>query len=119
MGYFDFNSRKRQDGFYDSTSFIRACNVQRALKGEPLFSSSNWWKSKSVKDLIRVLESSGITKYIERSTAKGVSTWVHPVLFIDLVQKLRPDVWLETILANTDMLAEKTIEFLQKMGVGE
>lgn len=114
MGDF-FEYHKRKDGFCDLTSFIRLCNTQRILKGQSLFSFNNWWRSKPVRELIKVLEEDGVTKYIEKSTRKGSSTWIHPVLFTELIRKLRPDIWFEVISSNTEILTQKTIEFLQKI----
>lgn len=92
-----FNEEIRQDlqtGFFSATDIVRAGNNWRAQQGLPLFNLAAWFNRKDVKEFMSELEKKyGQIKISGRG--RNSSTWVHPLLFIDLALAISPTLKIE------------------------
>ena len=86
---------QNENGYYSATQAVKAGNKIRINADEPVFNITSWKKRLKVKMLIQALEKKyQIPVYIP-STGKNISTWVHPMLFIELCIALCPSRKIE------------------------
>jgi len=85
--------QKSKTEFLCATDFIKEANKSRVLSDKPVFNLTMWLNSKNTKEFIEALKESVCPNPITRSSKKGVGTWMHPFLFIDLA--LAVDVTLK------------------------
>lgn len=87
-------SQKSKNEFFSATDLVKAGNKYRALNHMSLFNFQGWVNSKQTKEFIEALESKFGTVYIA-GKGRGVHTWVHPYLFIDLALAIDPKLKIE------------------------
>jgi hypothetical protein len=92
---FDSEIAQRSDNwFFSATDLMRAGNRWRVMNGLDHIDMNDWFNLKSTKEFIKTLEDGyGIVKISGRG--RGLHTWIHPYLFIDLALSLSPDLKLK------------------------
>lgn len=87
-------SQKSQTEFFSATDLVRAGNTWRIVNGLQAFEMNDWFNLKSTKEFIKSLEEKyGTVKISGRG--RGVHTWVHPFLFIDMALAISPELKIE------------------------
>lgn len=87
-------SQKSKSEFFSATDLVRAGNIWRASNGLGLFNMNDWFNQKNTKEFIAQLEKKfGTVKISGRG--RGVHTWVHPFLFIDMALAISPALKIE------------------------
>lgn len=87
-------SQKSQTEFFSATDLVRAGNAWRAEQGLSLFNMTDWFNTKATKEFISSLEKKfGSVKVSGRG--RGVHTWIHPFLFIDMALAISPELKIE------------------------
>lgn len=87
-------SQKSQTEFFSATDLVRAGNTWRIVNGLQAFEMNDWFNLKSTKEFIKSLEGKyGQVKISGRG--RGVHTWVHPFLFIDMALAISPELKIE------------------------
>lgn len=104
-------AQRSKTKFFSATDLVRAANQWRAVNKKPSFDFSAWLKTKSTLEFIEELEKE-FGKTIIRSRGKGSSTWVHPLLFIDLALAISPKLKIEVY----QWLYDHLIEFRNNSG---
>lgn len=86
--------QKSKSGMFNATDLIKIANIKRRELGQSNFNLSQFLKQKSTLDFIEELQ-----KENERVLLKGrgrkASTWVHPLLFIDIALAINPKFKVE------------------------
>lgn len=86
--------QKSKSEFFSATDLVRAGNTWRVANGMGLFSMNDWFNQKSTKEFISELEKQfGQVKISGRG--RGIHTWVHPYLFIDMALAINPSLKIE------------------------
>lgn len=79
---------------FNATSLAKAGNKWRAMNGLSDFNLSQWLKSKGTVEFIAALkEKHGDVLKIGRG--RNGSTWIHPLLFIDMALAISPSLKIE------------------------
>lgn len=87
-------SQKSHSEFFSATELVRAGNSWRSANKMQLFDMNDWFNQKSTKEFIKSLEEHyGQVKISGRG--RGVHTWVHPFLFIDMALAISPHLKIE------------------------
>lgn len=86
--------QKTDTEFFCSTDLIKSANEYLNKENLPLFNFNNWINSKGTKEFIEALESKFGKVYIP-GQGRGVHSWVHPYLFIDLALAIDPKLKIE------------------------
>ncbi len=87
-------SQKSKSEFFSATDLVKAGNTWRAINGLTPFSMNDWFNQKTTKEFIAQLEEKyGQVKISGRG--RGVHTWVHPYLFIDMALAISPALKIE------------------------
>lgn len=87
-------SQKSKSEFFSATDLINIGNKHRRDKGLSVFNFSAFMNSKSTKEFITTLEYKyGIV--LQKGKSKKSSTWVHPLLFIDIALAINPELKVE------------------------
>lgn len=87
-------SQKSQSEFFSATDLVRSGNAWRIANGLSVFDMNDWFNVKSTKEFISALEKEyGVVKISGRG--RGVHTWVHPFLFIDMALAISPTLKIE------------------------
>jgi len=87
-------SQKSQTEFFSATDLVKAGNAWRVINGMQIFSMNDWFNLKSTKEFISALEKEyGKVKISGRG--RGVHTWIHPFLFIDMALAISPELKIQ------------------------
>lgn len=87
-------SQKSKDGFFSATELVRAGNNYRAMNKMELVRLESYFKNSANIEFMKQLEE----KYGKVKTdgrGKGVHTWVHPLLFLDIALWIDPKMKVE------------------------
>lgn len=93
-----FGSEIRQQSkteFFSATDLIAAGNNWRKKNGLSDFQFYQYLKSKSTVEFIKELEKKYEQKVLISSKGRNGSTWVHPLLFIDIALAINPKLKIE------------------------
>jgi hypothetical protein len=86
--------QKSQSEFFSATDLVRAGNLWRVSNGMPIFDMKAWFHNQGTKDFIDALEKEyGVVKISGRG--RGVNTWIHPFLFIDMALAISPELKIQ------------------------
>jgi len=88
-------SQKSKSEFFSATDLVKAGNEWRRKEGLNDFNLSQYLKSKSSNEFINELEAKYKTKCKIVGRGAGSSTWVHPLLFIDIALAINPKLKIE------------------------
>ncbi len=97
--------------FFSATDLVRAGNLWRKDKGVGDFNLSHFMKSEPFLEFKKEIEE----KYgnaITTSRGKGASTWVHPLIFIDIALAINPKLKVEVY----EWLFDNLIKFRNDSG---
>lgn len=87
-------SQKSQSEFFSATDLVKAGNAWRISNGLQIFSMNDWFNLKATKEFITALEKEyGTVKISGRG--RGVHTWIHPYLFIDMALAISPELKIQ------------------------
>jgi hypothetical protein len=82
-------SQNSKTGFFSATDLMRAGNRWRINNSLQILDMNDWFNRESSKEFIKSLEVEfGVVKISGRG--RGVHTWIHPYLFIDMALALSP-----------------------------
>jgi hypothetical protein len=88
-------SQKSKSEFFSATDLQRAGNEWRRANGLSDFNMAQFFKSRAAIEFITELESKYNTKAILTTRGRLSSTWVHPLLFIDIALAISPKLKIE------------------------
>lgn len=87
-------SQNSKTGFFSATDLVRAGNRWRMLNKLERFDMNDFFNLKSTKIFISALEKEfGVVKISGRG--RGIHTWIHPYLFIDMALAINPELKLK------------------------
>ena len=92
-----FNTSVEQNSkteMFNATSLVKAGNAWRLSEGLSNFNLSQWIKAKNTQEFIACL-SAKYGDVLSVGRGKSSSTWVHPLLFIDLALAISPKLKIE------------------------
>ena len=110
-----FNSKIRQQSksqFFSATDLVNAGNYWRFSNKMAFFNLAQYFKQKSTKEFIESLEDKYSIKCINKSRGRNSSTWVHPLLFIDIALAIDPKLKIEVY----EWLFDNLIKFRNDSG---
>jgi hypothetical protein len=82
-------SQNSETGFFSATDLMRAGNKWRVNNSLQILDMNDWLNRESSKEFIKSLEAEfGVVKI--SGSGRGVHTWIHPYLFIDMALALSP-----------------------------
>lgn len=87
-------SQKSKSEFFSATDLVKAGNKYRMLNKLSTFNFQGWINSKGTKEFIEMLEAKFGKVYIP-GQGRGIHSWVHPYLFIDLALAIDPKLKIE------------------------
>lgn len=105
-------SQKSKTEFFSATDLVRAGNKWRMLNEMSAFDHTQFFQSKSFKELKGELEKKYGTVMIS-GRGRGNHTWVHPILFIDIALAINPKLKIEVY----EWLFDNLIKFRNDSGV--
>lgn len=105
-------SQKSKTEFFSATDLVRAGNKWRMLNEMSAFDHTQFFQSKSFKELKSELEKKYGTVMIS-GRGRGNHTWVHPILFIDIALAINPKLKIEVY----EWLFDNLIKFRNDSGV--
>lgn len=88
-------SQKSKSEFFSSTDLVKAGTKWRRANGLADFNITAYLNQKSTKEFINELEKKTNEKVIVKGRGRGVHTWVHPYLFIDIALAISPALKIE------------------------
>lgn len=104
-------SQKSKTEFLSATDLVRAGNRWRAINGLSMFDHTQFFQSKSFKELKYALEEKyGVVMISGRG--RGNHTWVHPILFIDIALAINIKLKIEVY----EWLFDNLIKFRNESG---
>jgi hypothetical protein len=86
--------QKSKTEMFSATDLVRAGNAWRISKHMTPFDMGSWFQQKGTKAFIRSLEDRFGTVKIS-GKGRGLHTWVHPYLFIDMALAINPELKIE------------------------
>lgn len=86
--------QKSKSEFFSSTDLVKAGNRWRAANGMPTFNFHQWRNGNQTKEFIKEIEDKFGTAIIS-GRGRGVNTWVHPYLFLDIALAIDPKLKIE------------------------
>jgi len=88
-------AQKSKTEFFSATDLQKAGNEFRRKNGLSDFNLSQFLKSKSTIEFINELETKFNTKVVLSARGRMASTWVHPLLFVDIALAISPKLKIE------------------------
>lgn len=88
-------SQKSKSEYFSATDLIKAGNKWRILHELPPVNFSQWMIRDNVKEFVHELENKTGQKVVLSGKGRGVHTWVHPFIFIDLALYISPTLKVE------------------------
>ena len=97
-------SQKSKSGFFSATDLLIAGNKYRAMNGMQLTTLNTYFNSSTTKEFIKQLETkygkvkingNGRRPIGENKNTENTTTWVHPLLFLDIALWLDPKMKVE------------------------
>lgn len=82
-------SQQSKTGMFNASELVRICNMKRAEVGKSAFNFYSYLKSKQTIEFIEELQKTEKT-VISKGKNKNSTTWVHPLLFIDIALSIDP-----------------------------
>ena len=88
-------SQNSKTEYFSATDLLKAGNKWRAENGLSILNIEDWKKNKQSQDFMRELESSEGKLIYLPGRGRGVHTWVHPFIFIDIALWINPKLKIE------------------------
>lgn len=106
-------SQKSKSEFFSATDLSKAGSKWRMANGyDTTFNLSAYLNNKTTKEFMEELEKRTGKKPIIKGRGRGVHTWVHPYLFIDIALAISPKLKLEAY----EWLFDKLLEYRNDSG---
>ncbi len=105
---FGVSVRARDDGYLNGADLVKACNAWRAKKGAGEVNISVWLKSKGNKEWANQLAGRVGKEVVEVSRGRSGGTWLHPLLFLDMLVAIAPNFKIDSV----DWLAKLLLDNL-------
>ena len=106
-------SQKSKSEFFSATDLSKAGSKWRLANGyDSTFNLSAYLSNKTTKEFIDELEKKIGMKVIIKGRGRGVHTWVHPFLFIDIALAISPKLKIEAY----EWLFDKLIKYRNESG---
>lgn len=106
-------SQKSKSEFFSATDLAKAGSKWRLANGyDSIFNLSAYLSNKTTKEFIEELENKTGEKSIIKGRGRGVHTWVHPYLFIDIALAISPKLKIEAY----EWLFDKLIKYRNDSG---
>jgi len=86
--------QKSKSGMFDATGLVKIANIKRRELGQSIFDLSQFLKLKSTTEFIEELQKENERVIIKGRGSKS-TTWVHPLLFIDIALNINPKFKVE------------------------
>lgn len=86
--------QKSKSGFFNVTEFVKLMNIKRSELGKSPFQLSSFLKTSSTLEFIEELQKEN-ERVIIKGRGRNSSTWVHPLLFIDIALNINPKLKVE------------------------
>lgn len=86
--------QKSKSGFFNATEFVKLMNIKRNELGKSNFQLSQFLKLSSTLEFIEELQKEN-ERVVIKGRGRNSSTWVHPLLFIDLALSISPKLKVE------------------------
>ena len=93
-----FNREVRQlskSGFFSATDLVTAGNAWRLNNDMVLFRLNNYFENKDTQEFIQALKDEFKQEPIMVTRGRNSTTWVHPLLFIDIALSISPKLKIE------------------------
>ena len=91
-----------------ATDLVKAGNKWRIVNDMTPFDMSGWFNNKSTKEFIEELEGKFGKGNVKKSgRGRGIHTWVHPLLFIDMALAISPKLKIEVYEWMFDQLIKE------------
>lgn len=87
--------QKSKTEFFSATDLVKAGNKYRQSLGMSSFNLTQYLKSKSAKDFISELAHKYKLIPVTKGRGRNSTTWVHPLLFIDIALSIDPKLKIE------------------------
>lgn len=87
-------SQKSKSGLFSATDLVKIGNAKRKELGLASFNLSQYLKQKSTLEFIEELQKNN-AEVIKKGRGRASSTWVHPLLFIDIALAINPKFKVE------------------------
>lgn len=106
-------SQKSKSEFFSATDLSKAGSKWRLANGyDSTFNLSAYLSNKTTQEFIAELEKKTESKAVIKGRGRGVHTWVHPFLFIDIALAISPKLKIEAY----EWLFDKLIEYRNESG---
>jgi hypothetical protein len=86
--------QKSKSEFFSATDLVKAGNKWRMANNIKPFNFNQWRNSEPTKEFIKEIEDKFGTAIIS-GRGRGVNTWVHPYLFLDIALAIDPKLKIE------------------------
>lgn len=106
-------SQKSKSEFFNATDLVRAGNKWRRVNKMSDFNLSQHLSNQSNQEFIKELNAKYNTNSCIKSRGRGSSTWVHPLLFIDIALAINPKLKIEVY----EWLFDNLIKYRNESGV--
>lgn len=103
--------QQSKTGFFSATDLVRVGNRWRVSRGMPVFNFSSFMNNAKTKEFVDELNA----KYdivLLKGKSKNSTTWVHPLLFIDIALAINPKLKVEVY----EWLFDNLIKFRNDSG---
>jgi len=97
--------------FFSANDLVKAGNQWRVANGYNFFNLQEWFRNKSAKDFIEEL-TNRYGKVKVAGKGRNATTWVHPLLFIDIALAINPKLKIEVY----EWLFDNLIKFRNDSG---
>jgi hypothetical protein len=87
-------SQQSKTGFFSATDLVKAGNNWRILNMLPPFDFSSYIRNRSFIEFRTEIEKK-YGKVLNSGQGRGVHTWVHPLIFIDIALAINPKLKVE------------------------
>ncbi len=88
-------SQQSKSGFFSANDLMKAGNEFRLANGKPSIRLQDWLNRDTVKEFIKELELHTDGKVKSATRGRYATTWLHPLLFIDLALSISPKLKIE------------------------
>lgn len=87
--------QKSKSGFFSATDLFSVGNQWRLINGMDMKTIQDYLQTKTHKEFIKELEAREGGKVVISGRGRGVNTWVHPLIFVDMALWLNPKLKIE------------------------
>jgi len=105
-------SQKSKSGFLNATELMRVGNKLRAMHDLDTIPLNNYFNNSSTKSFMEKLKDKYGTIKTTGKGKKGGTTWVHPLLFLDIALWINPNLKVEVY----EWISDNLLDFRNSSG---